>query len=266
MGVSRFTAIIEWIATHYAVIPLTELAARLRAGRPVRGAASLTFDDAYRGALVHAAPVLKQRALAATVFIVTDAANEPRPFWWDLTASLPADARARFLRELAGDGSRIREQGSVPQMTLPSELLPADWSTLEKTLDELIAPGNHTARHRNLSALSAQEVSVELRTSQETLAARLGRQASLLAYPYGFASRAVVEASGQSGFAAAVTLGFGCANRRNKAHALPRVNVPANLPIATLNCWASGVRVRPAPIRFGPGGMSTRPSGVPAEL
>src|SRR5687768_14820351 len=151
IGLSPFKALLDLIVSQYTVIPLLELAARLRSGRSLRATASLTFDDAYHGALTHAVPVLKRLALPATVFIVTDAADRPRPFWWDVIASTPADVRGNYLRDLLGDGNRILNQVSAPSASLGSELLPADWPTLHAMLDATVVPGSHTLTHRNLS-------------------------------------------------------------------------------------------------------------------
>jgi peptidoglycan/xylan/chitin deacetylase (PgdA/CDA1 family) len=261
IGLSPFKALLDLIVSQYTVIPLLELAARLRSGRSLRGTASLTFDDAYHGALTHAVPVLKRLALPATVFIVTDAADRPRPFWWDVIASTPADVRGNYLRDLLGDGNRILNQVSAPSASLGSELLPADWPTLHAMLDATVVPGSHTLTHRNLSALDADGLEQELRVSRQIVAERFGPSAVALAYPYGFASPEVVQASARAGFLAAVTLGFGRANRRHNPQSLPRINVPAQLPKATFECWGSGLRLRPAPIGLSADGLGTLPAG-----
>lgn len=260
---TEFAAIARWIAGAFSVIPLAELVGRLAAGRRVGGTAALTFDDAYRGALRHALPILRQHALPATVFVVVNAAEHPRPFWWDGVAA-DADSRDRLLVGMRGDADRIAAATpAAARVEVPDELLPADWALLRASFDATVTPGSHTMTHRNLSALAPDEVARELGESRATIASQLGSDIALLSYPYGFVTRAVMDASARAGYAGAVTLGFGCARRSHAVHALPRVNVPAGLANAVLECWSSGLRLRPAPIRLSRDRCGTVPSGGP---
>ena len=256
LSVSEFASALEVIAALFTIIPLEELRSRLRSGRALRGTACLTFDDAYRGAIVHAIPLLRRRAYPATVFVVSDAAAEPRAFWWDVER-LNDEDRSRLLVELNGDGRRI---SAATHVAVPDDMLPGNWELLESSIDETIVAGCHTATHRNLSTLSDAEIDEELRSSRDVIAGRV-RYASVLAYPYGFASRRVVTAAARAGFDCAVTLGFGRVHRGSHEHALPRVNVPAGLRTETLECWSSGLRFGRAPIRVSREGSSTIPSG-----
>jgi len=65
----------------------------------VRRCVALTFDDAYRGVLELALPLLERFAAPATVFVATAYAREGARYWWDrlawvmerrIPASLPA--------------------------------------------------------------------------------------------------------------------------------------------------------------------------------
>lgn len=53
------------------VVPLDELAGRLRAGKGLRGLASITFDDGYRSVLENAVPILEEFGIRATLFLTT---------------------------------------------------------------------------------------------------------------------------------------------------------------------------------------------------
>jgi peptidoglycan/xylan/chitin deacetylase (PgdA/CDA1 family) len=59
---TRFRDQMRWLAAHYAVVPLRELIARIRAGRPLGGTAAITFDDAYRGVFDYACPFWRNSA------------------------------------------------------------------------------------------------------------------------------------------------------------------------------------------------------------
>ena len=252
-----FEAVVARITRRFTIIPLGELVRRLELGQSVRGTASLTFDDAYQGAMTHAVPLLRQQGLPATVFIVAGAAARPQPFWWDTVGNVSTAERERLVLDLAGDAQRIGAAGTK----LPNEYLPALLSSLMAALDDLIEPGSHTLTHRNLSALDPISLASELRGSRETLAASFRRPIDIISYPYGFATREVAAATAREGYRAGVTLGFARARSVHHLHALPRINVPANLGLDALECWASGFRLRGAPIRLESGFRATVPSG-----
>ena len=257
LAAPAFADIVERIARRFTVIPLGELVRRLSTGQRVHGAASLTFDDAYRGAIRHAFPLLRERGLPATVFIVSRAAEHPRPFWWDRAGSIDPAHRAHYLVDLAGDADRI----PVGSEETPDDCLPADWNALRGALDDVIEPGSHTVSHRNLSALDAISLGTELRASREQISAAAGRPVDIISYPYGFATREVVAAARRDGYRAGVTLGFGPAHRGHHPHALPRINVPANITANAVEMWACGIRLRSAPIRLAADRQETIPSG-----
>ena len=254
---AAFEGVIDRIARHFTVIPLAELVRRLARGQSVRGTACLTFDDAYHGAIEHAVPLLRQRGMAATVFIVANAAARPRPFWWDAVGGATDAERERYVLELAGDAERIT--ATTPH--LPDDYLPEHLSVLRDVLDDLIEPGSHTLSHRNLSALDPISLAAELRGSRERLSTELGRPVDVIAYPYGYTTPEVAAASAREGYRAGLTLGFARASSTHHLHALPRINVPATLGLDAVECWASGIRLRGAPIRLARDLRETVPSG-----
>ena len=79
----KFRRQMRWLASHYTVVRLADLLARMRAGQSVRKTAAITFDDAYQGVFDNACPVLNELRLPATVFVVTQASATGEPFWWD---------------------------------------------------------------------------------------------------------------------------------------------------------------------------------------
>lgn len=69
-------------------MPLRDLVARLRAGRSVRGAIVVTFDDGYRDNLDVALPVLERNGVPATLFCTAGYVGRDEPFWWDALAAM----------------------------------------------------------------------------------------------------------------------------------------------------------------------------------
>jgi peptidoglycan/xylan/chitin deacetylase (PgdA/CDA1 family) len=64
-------------------VRLQDLVAARRAGRVLRRAAALTFDDGYADNLLNAYPLLARFDVPATVFITTGPLGERSEFWWD---------------------------------------------------------------------------------------------------------------------------------------------------------------------------------------
>ena len=113
IAVADFRRYLDWIESAYQVVPLTELIARLGRSRPVGGLAVLSFDDAYAGFIRHGVPSLRERALPFVVFPVTDAATQPRPFWWDAAGPVSPAQRDEWLRASRRRRSRAGRRDGV---------------------------------------------------------------------------------------------------------------------------------------------------------
>lgn len=249
MAVDDFAAILDWIAATYTVAPLEELAGRARAGRELRGLAAITFDDACRGVYRHAAPLLARAGVPATSFVVARAPAAGRPFWWDVLAEggrLDAAARTRALEELDGEGDAILREitGDDTVPDLPDDLLPADWETVLQGASQGLAIEGHTATHRNLTHLAPDELARELSASRQEMAERTGREPEALAYPYGLGSPRIFDAARTAGFRTGLTLAGTPVRGGEDPLALPRLNLPAGVDVAVVECWAAGIRIR----------------------
>ena len=241
---------ISVIADGHTVVPLVEIADRVRRHRTVDGLAAITFDDAYRGVVRHALPVLKRRGLPATLFVVSGAAAAPAPFWWDVLGTnggLPENVRTAALHGLHGDRELVLAQHAKGESALPPDLFPADWQEIRAAARQGVSIGSHTALHRNLASIGPEEALVELERSHAELGAALGARPSEVSYPYGLHNDSVLEAARRAGYDAGVTLKFDLARRDSDPLAMPRINVPAGISTSALACWAAGLRLRGAP-------------------
>lgn len=246
MGLSDFEIIIDWIRSTYDVVPLGDLVARVREGASVRGLAALTFDDAYRGVLRHAVPVLCRAKLPATLFVVSVAPRRPEFFWWDRLAArgkLTEERRATCLARHRGLGEAILRslpgEDEVPE--LPESLLPASWEEIRAGLGGNLTIGSHTARHPNLTALGVDDVRHELVGSRREIREQTGWDSALICYPYGLHDEVVLREARHAGYIGGVTLRGGVVRAGEDPLALPRVNVPAGISPETLECWAAGL-------------------------
>lgn len=253
MPVGHFASIVTWIGSTYRVVPLSELAERLRAGRSVRGLAALTSDDAYRGFIDHGLPVLGGLDLPATLFVVPTAAEKPTAFWWDRLASvgrLSDETRAVHLSTHRGSAQEILdtlpERATAEAPAVPRPMLPAAWSDIQEALTShrLVEIGSHTLTHRNLTRLSVTEMAHEMDDSRNAISERLGMEVSAISYPYGLHDETVTNAARRSGYLAGYTLAAGSASPSQDPLATPRLNVPATIGVEALECWASGMRPR----------------------
>jgi peptidoglycan/xylan/chitin deacetylase (PgdA/CDA1 family) len=67
----------------FAPMSLGELLDAVRRNAVPPRAVAVTFDDGYADNLTHAAPVLAEQQVPATVFVVSDQVGSEREFWWD---------------------------------------------------------------------------------------------------------------------------------------------------------------------------------------
>lgn len=160
----------QWLAEHTSVLPVAEAAA----GAP---GIAITFDDGYADILSHAAPVLRELGLPATLFMVADKAGN-----W-----LPHDPKTPEARLLTC--GELRELNALG-----------------------VAIGAHGMTHRRLSELDADGQRDEIMGSKHTLEDALGQEITAFAYPYGSAldfNATSVDLVREAGYRYAVTNQYG---------------------------------------------------------
>ncbi|WP_328428758.1 polysaccharide deacetylase family protein [Streptomyces sp. NBC_00443] len=166
-----------------------DLAARWRSGKPLpERPVLITFDDGYEGVHRHALPVLAKYGFAATVFVSTGWLKGPHDMGGGLDTMLDWDQ----VRELAGADVEI---------------------------------GGHSHTHPQLDQLPDDHLRSELILCKEIISDRLGTVPASFAYPYGYSSRRVREAVRETGYAQALAVNNGLAQRRQGPYALTRLTV-----------------------------------------
>ena len=169
---AQFRRHVEWLAkSDVRVRPLAALFDESRGGQSRTGdtahAVALTFDDGFANFATMAAPVLRDHALPATVFVVP---------------------------QRVGLDNRWRgSDDTVPSLPL------LGWDELAKLMDSGIDIGAHTCSHPRLTALSADAIEDEIVGGAEEVRRHLGIAPSTFAYPYGAMcgpSRAAVASCG----------------------------------------------------------------------
>lgn len=246
LAASDFRAQMELLRRHYDVVSLSAIVSALEAGRSLRGLAAVTFDDAYRGVLRHALPVLRDFGLPTTLFVVSGWAAHPQAFWWDVLAASgrtdPSTHDTAMRRYAGRTADVLAGLGPSPLPQLPDDSLAASWEELRAQLGPLVAVGAHTVGHPNLAALPRDEVERELFGAKRQITHELGRPPEILAYPYGAERPDVRSLAEAAGYRAALSMMPGTVTHRSPRFALPRVNVPATISLPAFECWSAGWR------------------------
>ena len=177
-------------------VSLAEWATAVAARRPLAGrAVAITFDDGYLDFLTAAWPILRRHGFAAEVFLVTDLVGATSR--WDL-----------------------RYGETAPLL---------DWEQVTALEDEGVRFGSHTAGHRSLTALPADEVVRECARSRSVLHERLSHRPTAIAYPGGDVDRAIAHLAGACGYGLGLTSEPGRARLAGDPLLLPRIEVTGSL-------------------------------------
>ena len=178
----------------YNVITLDEYVATRVAHRfPQAKTVVITIDDAYRDNYEVAWPLLSQRELAATLFVVTGRVGR------------------------SNDWSANDELVARPLVS---------W----EQLDEMVRSGNvtlgaHTRSHPRLTVLEAEKARAEIEGSREDLRDRWGTTPATFAFPYGLLSDELVSVTDSIGFAASCSVRPGLNRPRTPLQALRRAEI-----------------------------------------
>lgn len=226
------------------LVDLTGLVSVLSPGDGRR--VTITFDDAYRGALDLALPEMAARGIPATVFVAPGLLGGASP-WWDLladeTGSIDPDLRNRCLNEMAGDTSRIlafarpnRARGE-PSTEIATE---ADLAAAVESTPVML--GAHSWSHPTLPMLSGEVLRAELERPLEWLRSRFpDRHIRALAYPYGLFSPAASGACQAAGYRAAFLISGGWFTPPAvHPYAIPRLNVAAGISVDGFRARVNG--------------------------
>jgi peptidoglycan/xylan/chitin deacetylase (PgdA/CDA1 family) len=166
--------------------------ADLAAGNPDDDAVSLTFDDGFANFATDALPMLRDHALPATVFVVSD--------------------RAGTTNAWGG-----REARGIPTLDLMT------WSQVGKAAAAGVEVGAHTRSHPYLTSLPESALLDETAGCADRIQAEIGVRPTSFAYPYGAVSDAVAAVARRT-FVRSCTTEFRPLAPREDAALWPRLD------------------------------------------
>jgi peptidoglycan/xylan/chitin deacetylase (PgdA/CDA1 family) len=169
-------------------LTISELSARVSAGKVPERAVAITFDDGFRSTLESAKPILDEAGFVASAFPVTGFLGS--------TDHWPGGTGVERLMS-AADLLRLRSAG---------------WEI-----------GGHTHTHRRLPALAAKDAFYEIQRSTEILEDLLGEPVRSFAYPYG-EHNAGVRALAAATYDNCLTIGTERVAPGSRADSFPRVD------------------------------------------
>ena len=262
----RFAEQLDYLTQHYRIVPLSEVAGYLQSGKPMpSGLAVITIDDGYRDAYEIAFPILRERKVPATLFVVTDFVDRNCWLWTDKLRYLTARAESRVFEatisgrvlrvELTGRFARLRaaeqingllkrmpdgaKDETIERLALvfgvelpalpPPELCALTPEELREMDASGVEIGSHTVTHQILTKVSGERLRYELRESRSRLESILGRKVTLLGYPNGNHNRSVQKEAARAGYSCAVTADYGLNTGRSNPLALKRIHTERDM-------------------------------------
>ncbi len=238
--VSAFRSLLLWMLRHADPVALADWfpaedapgAAALPA-RPRRiPFFAVTFDDGWADNALHAAPVLDELRIPATVFLSTGAVENRIPFWWQLPGL--SDAAIETMKSLPPDelDRRLRDAPRDVRDACAREFL--DWEQVRALADGgRIRFGLHGHRHALMTSLSHTAALDDICRCRQLLLSRApGAAVPFFAWPNGNVRPDLAPALASLGLRAAFSTRRGLVPPRPPAGALwslPRNNVDRRL-------------------------------------
>ena len=153
----------------------------------------LTFDDGFADFHSHALPVLERHGMTATLYVITG--------------------------YVGGTSGWMRADGEGDRPIL-------SWEQLDDIARHGIECASHSHTHPQLDVLPVEQMRAELLAPKQMLEDQLQVSVSSFAYPYGYHSAAVREASAAAGYHSACAVAEQVSGDDDR-FAIPRLTVPA---------------------------------------
>ncbi len=257
---ANFERHVAYIASNYSVLPLPEIAARLRDNRPLPdNTVAFTFDDGYADNL-GAARTLHKYGATGTFYMTALCLNNGQPFWpsevrylvreipdgtitldvpgkrFELPFSTPAERKAALIKIThlmkafpipVREDMREQLRALAPSVRMPSIML--TWDEVNEMAKLGMTIGAHTLTHANLPSAGLVAATEEITGSKKVLESHIGQEVTMFSYPNGGAEAyftpELEKVVARAGYQAATTSRNGFTTPRSNLYALERVQV-----------------------------------------
>ena len=174
------------------IVPLSDL--KTNRSRYAKSTISITFDDGYKNFLT-IAPFFKRNKIPVTLFVLSNPEQADRARMGNILPLLTA----KDIRLLAQQGIDI---------------------------------GSHSQTHRDLTAISREDLRTELIESKKSLERITGKPVRHFAYPNGSYNKYVMDEARNVGYDSAWTVESGHVTKAANPFALPRIVITKNHDIS----------------------------------
>jgi peptidoglycan/xylan/chitin deacetylase (PgdA/CDA1 family) len=196
---------LDYLQTHYDVVPLEEGIVAVMAGRPPRPLASISFDDGLRSVYTDAWPELERRRLPASVFLNTAVIDNTDLLWQHYVSALAAivgvsdvldalqitctpdqliPACQEHFRDLPL--SALTAVGPPPVAIAAQERPYLTWNQVQTMAETgLLRFYSHTARHLPLASVPVETMKHEIDDALLLLERHHGTRTTLVSFPFG---------------------------------------------------------------------------------
>jgi peptidoglycan/xylan/chitin deacetylase (PgdA/CDA1 family) len=214
----EFARQMEYLATNYQVLPLSQLLLLKEIGSLPSRAVAITFDDGFENNYSVAYPIMMRYSIPATFFLATGFINTQRVFWVDKVEYLINESQHTFIKLKTLDscyplGSMEEKKYALQEIKrilksvsgLVADVITEleDVSSVDPRYDYedyrictweqvremrqsgLYDFGGHTVNHEILSHLNRAGKEKEIFEAKETLERELSEQIPLFSYPEG---------------------------------------------------------------------------------
>ncbi len=261
LSVTRFEAVCKYLKEHANVLPLQEIASRLREGQPLPpNTVAITFDDGCLSNYTLAYPVLKKWGLPATIFLTTGYLDGTESLWfqrvdWALANTQASTFRGHSLQsaedrisvlnstlqhlktlsdpELRQQLIEIEKELGVSFPTpndLPPQMRPMSWDQVrEMAASGLIELGGHTHTHPILARCSLAQQEREITECRDRIANQVGQPPVSFAYTNGGTTDFTADTQRllkEAGFTLACTMMHGRWLPQSDGLSIPRYGSP----------------------------------------
>ena len=208
---------IRHLSSYFKIMSLEDLVDDLLAGKQIRNALCITFDDGYFDNYLYAFPILKKYNVPATIFLTTDYISSKNVLWFDKVLLFLKNTGINQI-DLGISNGRLIDLGSLEKRiaavepvlehikTLnksemnniisymekntrkninlePNRMM--NWEEIKEMSESGIYFGSHTRSHAILSKISSDEIWREISESKTIIEEKINKEVKSFAYPNG---------------------------------------------------------------------------------